>query len=59
MQTFDPLVEARERCRRLSAEAGAKRLVGPQAARHSLADALRRVADRLDPAVVIHVPKPQ
>ena len=51
MLTFDPLVEARERGRRLRAEADPERLFRSPTARRAFADALRRVADRLDPLV--------
>jgi hypothetical protein len=51
MLTFDPLSEAHERARRLQAEAAAERL-HPPTTRRLLADALRRTANRLDPAAV-------
>jgi hypothetical protein len=57
MLTFDPLLETRERRRRLYAEADAERLVSHTPARHVLADALRRAADRLDPIMVVPIPR--
>ena len=55
MFTFDSLVEAREHGRRLRAEADTEPLVRRPTARRSLADALRRMADRLDPVVAVRV----
>jgi hypothetical protein len=50
MSTFDPLTEATERRRRLFGEAAAERLARRPTTRRALAAALRRAADRLDPA---------
>jgi len=50
MFSDDSLEVARERGRRLWAEAAAERLRAPSRTRHVLAAFLRRAADRLDPA---------
>jgi hypothetical protein len=59
MFTFDPLQEARERGRRLRAEADPERLFRRPTARRAFAGTLRRVADRLDPLIAVPVPKPR
>jgi hypothetical protein len=51
MLTFDPISEAHERARQLQASAAAERLRLPTT-RPLLAQALRRTANRLDPAAV-------
>jgi hypothetical protein len=59
MFTVDPLFEARERGRRLQADAKAER-TRPQVGRRLLADVLRCAADRLDPgAVALPLASPQ
>jgi len=52
MLTNDPLFEARERARRLQAEALAEHHRAP-GARRLLAGVLRRLANQLDPSAVV------
>ena len=53
---LDALVLAHERGRRLRAEAEAERLGGASAMRSTVAAALRRAADRLDPGTLVRQP---
>jgi len=57
MLTFDPLLEASERGRRRRAEADAEALVPRPTTRLTLAEVLRKVADRLDPVVTVREPR--
>lgn len=52
MLTFDPHSEARERARQLQAQAAAERL-HLSTSRRLLAEALRRIADRLDSRPIV------